>query len=97
VTLCLVGTPDPDDVEPTTAELALIEAERPVLEAELAVVAAECAYLASPSAWARARVRRAETHLAHLCAASCRPLPAPVTPREWTHSTTTDHATEGVA
>ncbi len=63
MTLCLIGTPDPGDREPTAVELLMLEAERPVLEAELAVVAAECAYLASPSALARARVRRAELEL----------------------------------
>lgn len=75
MTVCLVGTPDPEWGEPSPLELLLLEAERPVLEAELAVVAAECAYLASPSSLARARVRRAETDLARLFTSSGRPAP----------------------
>ena len=71
---CLIGTPDPDR-EPSALELVLLEAEQPVLEAELALVAAECAYAATPSVLARARVRRAETHLGRLFTALGRPVP----------------------
>lgn len=78
MTICLVGTPDPSEREPSAAELAVLEAERPVLEAELAVVAAECAYLVSPSPLARARVRRAETCLSRLFAVLGRPSSPPL-------------------
>ena len=72
---CLVATPDPEP-GPSTVELLLLEMERPVMEAELAVVAAECAYAAAPSGLARARVRRAETRLSRLFAATGRCVPA---------------------
>ncbi|MEL7209319.1 MAG: DUF6284 family protein [Actinomycetota bacterium] len=78
MTVCLIGTPDPEGPEPTPRDLWVLERERPVLEAELAVVAAECAYLARPSELARARVRRAATDLGRLSAVIGRPMPAPL-------------------
>ncbi len=78
MTICLVGTPDPEGSEPTAAELQAIEAERPIVEAELAVVAAECAYLARPSEVARSRVRRAEGRLVRLLAGFGCTTPTPL-------------------
>lgn len=50
----------PASQEPTTEELAAIEAEWPVIAAEVALVDAECQYLRRPSAATRAGVRSAE-------------------------------------
>ncbi len=90
MTVCLVGTPDPADREPTAFELLMVEAERPVLEAELAVVVAECAYLARPSSLARARVRRAECELGRLFAVLGRPVPPPLISERGGPSTKTE-------
>ncbi len=96
MTVCLVGAPDPEDREPTAAELLLLEAERPVLEAELAVVEAECAYLARPSSLARARVRRAECELGRLFAVLGRPVPPPLISESGGRSTETDSDSDDV-
>lgn len=55
----------PETTEPTTAELAAIEAEWPVIEAELSVLDAEIALIttARPSALDWRRLRRAEARL----------------------------------
>jgi len=55
-----------DDMEPTAADLAKIEAEWPVIEAELAVLDAEISVLTTPggpSPLDRRRVRRARRRL----------------------------------
>lgn len=65
-----INTPcqtQPDDVEPTSGDLAAIEAEWPQIAAECDLVAAECRVLANPSdVLARRAHRRAMNALNRL-------------------------------
>jgi hypothetical protein len=68
----MVANIDPDDDEPTPADLAAIEREWPLIEAELAVLDAQIRILAAaggptPLGWRR--VRRAERQVLHAATA----------------------------
>jgi hypothetical protein len=66
------------DMEPTTADLAAIEAEWPVIEAELAVLDAQISALVAPSPLDTRRIRRARHRLlATLAQHPARPVEFP--------------------